>query len=163
MDKANIAKIVVLLNTALKCEFTTINQYWIYGLTLHHMGLEKLSKKFLEESVEERSHVSRLSSRILQIGGEPKFDDIENIQNSSDLEEMLTLGIKLEDDVINKYNDMITKIADMQDHATADILTEILREEVMHKEWLEAQLLVMKGMGKQLYLSKLVDFNSSDS
>ena len=81
MDKANIAKIVVLLNTALKCEFTTINQYWIYGLTLHHMGLEKLSKKFLEESVEERSHVSRLSSRILQIGGEPKFDDIENIQN----------------------------------------------------------------------------------
>jgi bacterioferritin (cytochrome b1) len=75
---------------------------------------------------------------------------------------MLECGIQLENDVIDKYNKMISKIADMQDHATADILTEILREEVIHKEWLEAQLKVMREMGRQLYISKLVELDDEE-
>lgn len=160
--KNNVKEITELLNSALQCEFTTINQYWIYGLTLHHIGLERLSKKFLEESVEERSHVERIASRILQIGGVAKFDAINEIDNTQDVEKMLECGIQLENDVIDKYNKMISKIADMQDHATADILTEILREEVIHKEWLEAQLKVMREMGRQLYISKLVELDEEE-
>jgi bacterioferritin len=154
----DVKEIVNLLNDLIKSEFTTINQYWLYGLTLGHDGLDRLSKKFIEESVEEREHVSAVAARILQLGGNPVFGGPDVIKNTENVEEMLKSCLVLEEKIISQYNDAITKISSLNDHATADMLTEILCEEEEHKEWLTAQIEIIKKIGYQLYVAKLIEF-----
>jgi bacterioferritin len=157
MELSKIEKINSLLNDLLKSEFTTINQYWLYGLTLSHQSLGKLSKIFLKESIEERSHVEKISQRILQLNGSPVFNITESVPATKNVKDMLEIGLKLENIIITKYQEAIAQLEDMHDYATVEILSGILKEEEGHKAWLNSQLLLLEKLGEQIYLSLLTE------
>ena len=159
----NKTKIIELLNDILKGEFITVNQYWLYGLTLNHQSLGKLGKIFIEESTEEREHVEKLSKRILQLGGVPDFRGPTDIDTTPDVERMFEVGIVLEETIINKYQQAIAQLEDMHDYASVEILSGILKDEEGHREWLQAQLELLKRIGLQLYLSKIMTLEMQES
>lgn len=152
----NKIKIVGLLNDILEGEFTSVNQYWLYGLTLNHLSLSKLGKIFIKESIEEKTHVDRISKRILQLGGIPNFSMGKNIQPDQSVEKMFEVGINLEKEIIVKYQKTIAQLEEMHDYASVEILSKILSEEEHHREWLNSQLQLLKTIGTNLYLSRLM-------
>ena len=156
MEVALNEKIIKLLNDVLRNEFITINQYWLYGLTLNHQSLAKLGKIFLKESIEERSHVEKISQRIFQLGGNPIFNINESLPIAKNVMEMLKSGLQLEETIIKNYQEIIAQIEDMHDFTSVDLLSEILKEEELHKEWLSSQLRLLEKLGEPLYLSLLL-------
>jgi bacterioferritin len=154
----NTDKITELLNDVLKSEFTTINQYWLFGLTLNHKSLKRLGDLFIKESLDERSHVEQIAKRILKVGGKPVFNITEPVQQSEDVLEMLKIGFELEDSIIQKYKETIKQLDELKDYASTEILSCILVEEEGHREWLQSQIDLINTIGKELYISKLIEF-----
>lgn len=146
------AKIIGFLNDALKSEFSAIQQYWLHGLTLKHWGFHKIGQLFIDESIEERDHVSKIAKRILQLGGYPIFDVIDKVSMGEDVVEMLKFNLNFEQNTILQYRNSINEIAAQHDYTTADMLTEILSEEEGHKEWLQSQLRIIAEIGVAQYL-----------
>lgn len=152
------SKIVELLNNVLKSEFTTINQYWLFGLILNHQSLNKLGNLFIKEAIDERNHVEQIAKRILKVGGMPIFNITEPVKQSKDVHEMLNIGFQLEDSIIQKYKDTIKQLDELKDFGSTEVLSAILDEEEGHREWLQSQICLINAIGKELYLSKLIDF-----
>jgi bacterioferritin len=59
------ARVIELLNVALKNELTAINQYWLHYRMLDHWGVQKLADFERHESIDEMKHADWLSERIL--------------------------------------------------------------------------------------------------
>ncbi len=148
----NNPKVIGLLNEILKSEFSTIQQYWLHGLTLKHWGFHKIGDLFLEESVEERAHVEKIAKRILQLGGYPKFDAIDAVTLGDNIVEMLNSNLEFEKKIIAQYRNAINEISAQHDYATAEIITQILVEEESHKEWLQSQIRIIAEIGVSQYL-----------
>ena len=67
------AKVIELLNLALKNELTAINQYWLHYRMLDNWGVQKLADYERHESIDEMKHADWLAERILFLGGLPNF------------------------------------------------------------------------------------------
>ena len=70
------AKVIELLNEALKNELTAVNQYWLHYRMLDNWGVHKLAKFERGESIDEMKHADRLSERILFLEGLPNFQKL---------------------------------------------------------------------------------------
>lgn len=154
------AKIIGFLNEALKNEFSAIQQYWLHGLTLKHWGFNKIGNLFIKEAIEEREHVNLFTRRILQLNGYPIFDAINKVSMGDNIVEMLNLNLAFEQDTIIKYRHFITEITKHDDYTTVDVLTDVLREEEGHREWLQSQLRIIAEIGVAQYLAE--NLNSDD-
>ena len=128
------------------------NPYWLHGLTLKHWGFHKIGQKFIDESIEERDHVNKLAKRILQLGGYPKFDEIDKVSTGDGIVDMLNLNLAFEQNAILQYRNTINEISMLHDYTSADLMTHILSEEESHKEWLQSQLRIIAEIGVAQYL-----------
>jgi bacterioferritin len=147
-------KIIKTLNSLLQAELIGIRQYLLNGIRLRFDGHVKLAKKFLEEAHEngEVSHAEILAKRILMLGGEIECPGIETCKTGKTLSDILNASLALEKKAVMDYEAAVKQSGEEGDFATADILTEILREEEEHKRWLEMNLELMKKMGEQNYI-----------
>ena len=59
------ARVIELLNVALKNELTAINQYFLHYRMLDHWGIARLAKFEYGESIDEMKHADWLAERIL--------------------------------------------------------------------------------------------------
>ncbi|MBW3542638.1 MAG: bacterioferritin, partial [Planctomycetes bacterium] len=66
-------KIIEALNAGLTIELTAINQYFIHAKMCRNWGLNKLAKRFYDESIEEMQHAELLIDRILFLDGTPEI------------------------------------------------------------------------------------------
>jgi bacterioferritin len=147
--------IINTLNKLLKSELIGMRQYLLNGIKLRFDGHTKLAEKFLEEAYEsgEGAHAEILGKRILMLGGDIDCSILdEGCKTSHKLEDILNYSLELEKKAVKDYDAAIKEANDLNDFGTADILTEILREEEEHRRWLELQLELIKKMGLAQYI-----------
>ena len=58
------AKVIELLNEALKNELTAVNQYWLHYRLLDNKGIAKLAEFERHESIDEMKHADRLVEQL---------------------------------------------------------------------------------------------------
>ena len=148
--------VIKLLNEVLVGELTAINQYFLHARMCKNWGYEKIAGKMYAESIDEMKHASKLTDRILLLEGVPNFQELGKLNIGETVKEQLESDLKLEEEAIARLRPAIEACYQAHDHASRELLEQILVAEEEHVDWIEAQLGMIKEMGYENYLTQQV-------
>ena len=149
-------KVLAVLNQLLADELTAISQYMVHSEMCKSWGYGKLHDAIEKQAIDEMHHAEWLIGRILALEGLPIVDKLNRMKFGHTVLEMVTVDEDAELDAVRAYNAAITLCGEVQDHATADLLTKILKMEEGHVEWAETQRDQIEQVGAQNYLANQV-------
>jgi bacterioferritin len=149
-------QVIAYLNQALKNELTAINQYFLHARMFENWGLNKLNEKEYEESIDEMKHADMLIRRILFLEGLPNLQDLGKLFIGENVAEILQCDMKQEELAIPLLREAIVHCESVSDFGTRDLLSEILRSEEEHVDWLETQLELIERIGNQNYQQSML-------
>jgi bacterioferritin len=150
------AGVIDALNAVLTAELTAINQYFIHFRMCDNWGYKSLAKKKREESIEEMKHADKVISRILFLDGVPNMQRLSPVSVGEEPIEQHRLDLALELDAVKRLNDAILLCRNAGDNGTCELLESILEEEEESVDWHEAQLHLVKELGKEHYLAQQI-------
>ncbi len=146
------AKVIELLNEALKNELTATNQYWLHYRLLDNWGVQRLAAFERGESIDEMKHADRLTQRILFLEGLPNFQLIGRLRIGETVEEALRADLELEMEALEQLKGAIAHCEAVRDFVSRDLFAEILENEEEHVDTLEQQFEMIRNMGLQNYI-----------
>ena len=146
------ARVIELLNEALKNELTAINQYWLHYRVLDNWGIDKLAEYERQESIDEMKHADRIAERILFFDGLPNFQALGRLRIGENVEEILKADLEAEHEGAVVYRNLIVHCEEVRDFVTRDLAREILSDEEKHIDFIETQFEMIARMGLQNYI-----------
>ncbi|GLT00871.1 bacterioferritin [Sphingobium jiangsuense] len=146
------AKVIELLNEALKNELTAINQYFLHYRMLEHWGVQKLAKFEYGESIDEMKHADKLAQRILFLDGIPNFQLLGRLKIGETVEEILKADLELEMEALPVLREGIAYCESIRDYVTRDLFNHILESEEEHVDMIETQFELIERIGIQNYI-----------
>jgi bacterioferritin len=146
------ARVIELLNVALKNELTAINQYFLHYRLLDHWGIERLAKFEYGESIDEMKHADWLAERILFLDGLPNFQLLGRLKIGETVEEVLRADLALENEAIPTLREGIAVAESVRDYVSRDLFARILHNEEEHVDYLERQFDMIRLMGIENYV-----------
>ncbi|NLU47471.1 MAG: bacterioferritin [Syntrophomonadaceae bacterium] len=149
-------KLIEALNALLADELAAINQYIVHAEMCEDWGYGKLHESFEKRAIQEMKHAEKLIGRILFLGGKPIVSNLSQIHIGSDVPKQIEYDRAAEEGAIKAYNDAIALAAEERDHATRDLLVQILKDEDNHIDELEELLDQIEQMGLPMFLSTQV-------
>jgi bacterioferritin len=137
---ANREKVLQMLNEALATELVCVLRYRHDYFMARGLEAKAAADEFLEHADEELSHADRIAERIVQLGGEPRFepDGLTSRSHSEyrtgrTLDEAIRENLVAERIAIDSYREMVQFIGDA-DPTTRRMLEEILAVEEEHAD-----------------------------
>lgn len=118
------------------------------------LGFTKLEEKYTEHATEERDFADRFIDRLMDLGGELKQCGAASTPLTDDVEEFFRYDKKVSEDGLVTINDIMAT-GDL-DITTYDLFKEYLADEEEDLYWTDSQLDLMKLIGKQNYLGKML-------
>jgi bacterioferritin len=149
-------RVVELLNSALTCELTVTNTYFLHARMLDNWGLGRLGKVFYDLSIDEMKDADALINRILMFDGHPNVQKLGSIVVGEDAQEMLRLALDSEKAAVAEFNAGARECHDLGDHGTAAVFEEMVRDEESHADWFEGQLDAIDRVGLPQYLAQQI-------
>jgi bacterioferritin len=149
-------KVIDLLNEILTGELTAINQYFLHAKMCQNWGYKRLYEHIRKESIDEMKHADMLIERVLYLEGLPNLQRLGKLNIGQTVVEMLKNDHAVEAVALPLLNKSIETCRQLGDNGTEALLTDILRSEEEHVDWLEAQLELVKQVGEANYLSQQI-------
>ena len=146
------ARVIELLNEALRNELTAVNQYWLHYRLLDNKGVHKLAKFERHESIDEMKHADELSERILFLDGLPNFQSLGRLRIGENVEEILRADLELELEAVEQLKGAIVHSESVRDFTSRNLFAKILSNEEDHVDHLEQQFEMIAAMGLQNYI-----------
>jgi len=146
-------KLVKVLNELLADELTAISQYMVHSEMCDNWGYDKLHKAIEKQAVDEMHHAEWLIQRIIFLEGAPVVSKLNPIQIGQSVPDVIGNDQDAEQAAVRAYNAGIRLAHEVDDQATVDLLTNILRMEEGHVDWAEKQRAQVEQMGLENYLS----------
>jgi bacterioferritin len=146
------AKVIELLNEALRNELTATNQYWLHYRLLDNWGVDRLAAFERSESIDEMKHADRLSTRILFLDGLPNFQLLGRLRIGETVEEVLKADLELELEALTQLRGAIRHCEAVRDYVSRDLFADILENEEEHVDTLETQFAMIQRMGLENYI-----------
>ncbi|NLX64240.1 MAG: bacterioferritin [Clostridiaceae bacterium] len=150
-------KLIETLNALLADELAAINQYIVHAEMCEDWGYGKLHEGFEKRALDEMRHAEKLIGRILFLGGKPIVNELSKIHIGDDVPKQIEYDRAAEEGAIKAYNDAIALAGEVRDHATRDILIQILNDEDRHMDELEELLDQIEQMTLPMFLTTQVD------
>ena len=146
-------KLVMMLNQLLADELTAISQYMVHSEMCDNWGYDKLHQAIEQQARDEMHHAEWLIQRIIFLEGTPIVSKLNPIQIGQTVLEMIGHDQEAELAAVHAYNAAIRLAHEVDDQATADLLTTILKMEEGHGDWAEKQRVQFQQMGLENYLA----------
>lgn len=145
-------KLLEVLNTLLADELTAINQYMVHSEMCENWGYGKLHLAIRKQAMDEMHHAEWLIERIIFFDGIPTVSRLNTVRIGKSVLEMIMNDSADEEGAVRSYNSAISLAREVEDQATVDLLTRILKMEEDHVDWAEKQQAQIDQMGLQNYL-----------
>ncbi|SHI81979.1 bacterioferritin [Dethiosulfatibacter aminovorans DSM 17477] len=142
----DVEMLIEKLNMALAEEWLAYYQYWIGARLMEGPMRNEVEAELLIHANEELGHAVLVADRIIQLGGTPithpqKWMEKAGCSYEEPLdpyvEVILNQNLEGERCAIARYNE-IAEITNGRDHATHQMATQILNDELEHEEDIEA-------------------------
>jgi bacterioferritin len=150
-------KLIETLNALLADELAAINQYIVHAEMCEDWGYGKLHEGFEKRSIDEMKHAEKLIGRILFLGGTPIVSNLSKIHIGKDVPRQIEYDRVAEEGAIKAYNEAIALAGEVLDHATRDMLIQILNDEDRHLDELEELQDQIEQMTLQMFLTTQVE------
>ena len=150
---AGDARVIELLNEALRNELTAVNQYWLHYRLLDHWGIARLAEFERHESIDEMKHADELSERILFLDGLPNFQALGRLRIGETVEEILRADLELEHEALVQLKEAIAHCEAVRDFVSRDLFARILANEEEHVDTLDKQFGMIERMGIHNYVA----------
>jgi bacterioferritin len=149
-------RIIDLLNQVLRKELTGINQYFLHSRMCRNWGYAVLAKVHYDESIDEMKHADRIIQRVLFLEGVPNVSDYDRISVGRTPREQLDQDLALEMAALELLRPGVQLCLEASDHATRELLEDIIEDEERHIDWLEAQKHKIAEIGYEQYLAQQI-------
>jgi bacterioferritin len=146
------ARVIELLNEALRNELTATNQYWLHYRLLDNWDVRRLAAFERSESIDEMKHADRLAERILFLDGLPNFQLLGRLRIGETVEETLRADLDLELEAVEQLRGAIQHCESVRDYVSRDLFADILANEEAHVDALETQFEMIARMGLENYI-----------
>ncbi len=154
------AKVIEVLQEALKAELTAINQYFVHAEMCENWGYHRLSEVTKKEAIDEMKHAEKLIERILFVEAVPNMTFFK-IKIGETVQKQLENDLALEIDAVRRYNEGIQICRQQGDNGSRDLIQQLLENEETHVDFLETQLHLISEVGLDNYLSEQMGGNES--
>jgi len=145
-------RLLEVLNTLLADELTAINQYMVHSEMCENWGYGKLHSAIRKQAMDEMYHAEWLIERIIFFEGIPTVSKLNPMHIGKSVLDMVNNDAVDEVDAVKAYNEAITLARKVEDQATVDLLTKILKMEEGHVDWAEKQQTQISQVGLENYL-----------
>ena len=146
-------KLIGVLNQLLADELTAISQYMVHSEMCDNWGYDKLHKAIESQAMDEMHHAEWLIQRIIFLEGTPVVTKLNPMQIGQSVLEMVSNDQDAELGAVRAYNAGIRLAHEVDDQASVDLLTKILKMEEGHVDWAERQRAQIEQMGLENYLT----------
>lgn len=147
-------KLIAVLNQLLADELTAISQYMVHAEQCANWGYQKLHEAVEKQARDEMHHAEWLIQRIIFLEGMPVVSKLNPMQLGQTVPEIIGNDQQAEVAAVRAYNGGIRLAHEVDDQATADLLTTILKMEEGHVNWAEEQRAQIEQMGLENYLAR---------
>ena len=145
-------ELLTALNQLLADELTAISQYMVHSEMCDNWGYEKLHTVIEQQAHDEMHHAEWLIQRVIFLEGAPVVSKLNPILIGQTVMAMIGHDQEAELAAVRAYNAAIRLAHEVNDQATADLLTTILKMEEGHSDWAEKQRAQIEQMGLENYL-----------
>jgi len=146
-------KLIEVLNQLLADELTAISQYMVHAEVCDSWGYDKLHKAIEGQARDEMHHAEWLIERIVFLDGVPVVNRLNAMTIGKTVPDMVGHDQDAELAAVRAYNSAIGLAHEVDDQATVDLLTKILKMEEGHVDWAEKQRAQIEQMGIENYLA----------
>lgn len=146
-------RLLTVLNELLADELTAISQYMVHSEMCNHWGYGALHQAIEKQAIDEMHHAEWLIQRLLFLEGRPVVSKLNPMKLADDVPGMIGNDQEAELGAVRAYNAGIRLARELDDQATAQLLTDILKMEEGHISWAEQQRAQIVQMGLESYLS----------
>ena len=130
------------LNKALLAERQAVADYGAHARTCDRPDIQEALRTLQDV---EREHALRLAARITALGGTVDTRTPEPRSGGDALAGWLAQDLQAEQWAIVEYARLVAGIVD--DDATAELMTELLMDEIRHARWLKSTLRALQTAG----------------
>jgi len=145
-------KLITVLNSLLADELTAINQYMVHSEMCENWGYDRLHQAIKKQAYDEMHHAEWLIERIIFLDGAPTVSKLNPMRIGKNVPEIISNDNGDELDAVHAYNSAIKLAREVEDQASVDLLTKILKMEEGHVDWAEMQRDQIDQMGLENYL-----------
>jgi len=145
-------RLLEVLNSLLADELTAINQYMVHSEMCENWGYGKLHCAIRKQAMDEMYHAEWLIERIIFFEGIPTVSKLNPMHIGKSVLDMVNNDAVDEVDAVKAYNEAITLARQVEDQATVELLTKILKMEEGHVDWAEKQQAQISQVGLENYL-----------
>ena len=146
-------KIIEVLNQLLADELTAISQYMVHSEMCDNWGYDSLHKAIEGQARDEMHHAEWLIQRIIFLEGTPVVNRLNPMAIGKTVPDMIGNDEDAELGAVRAYNSAIRLAHEVDDQATVDLLTRIVKMEEGHVDWAEKQRAQIEQMGLENYLT----------
>ena len=151
-DKSTIK----LLNRALKNELTSTNQFFLHARMYKNWGLNVLNDKSYKASIKAMKQADDLINRVLFLEGLPNLQDLGKLHIGEEPKEMISADLKLITEIREQLVQAIGHCESAPDYVSRELLENMLEHTEDYLDWLETQQSLIKDVGIQNYLQKMM-------
>ncbi|WP_447972389.1 bacterioferritin [Nitrospira sp. Kam-Ns4a] len=148
--------IIDFLNKVVTLELTALHHYLLHASLCGHWGYERLRHELHELCREEMGHVSGVIDHLLYLEGAPDVQTLNPIVAGATVPDLLTAGLKLEQEDLTLLRDAIAHAAEVGDYTTRHKLEDMVVDTETHLDWFETQLRTIAQVGLDNYLSEQI-------
>ncbi len=133
-------KSIELLNRAVADELTAVHQYMYFHFHCDDQGFDLLAGLFKRTAIEEMLHVERLAERILFLRGEVEMKPSAEVQKIQQVDKMLALARKMEEDSARSYNLWANECGANADSVSKTLFESLVVDEERHYDQYDTEL-----------------------
>ncbi|MHB8336591.1 MAG: ferritin-like domain-containing protein [Ignavibacteriaceae bacterium] len=141
------AKSIKLLNKAVADELSAVHQYMYFHFHCDDQGYDLLANLFKRTAIAEMMHIEKLADRILFLKGELEMKASTEVEKFINVEEMLKLAAKMEEDSAKEYNLWANECAANADSISKQLFESLVAEEEVHYNQYDTELDNLKKFG----------------